>query len=193
MKKFARSVFFMTYHTGNQLIDPYLIFGKVHLQQAMHVADFGAGRTGHIVFPAAKLIGEKGVVYAVDILKDVLESIKKRAQIEGFVNIHEVWADIERSNAVRIPGGTLDTVFMINVLYHFKDYVPTLEEAARLLKEKGRVAVVDWVKPLGNIGPKNNTMVDFSKLIEEARGIGFALQDDFELGPYHRCIIFYQH
>ena len=183
----------MTYHTGNQLIDPYLIFGKVQLQPNMHIADFGVGRTGHIVFPAAKLIGEKGVVYAVDILKDVLESIKKRAQVEGFLNIHEVWADIERGNSVRIPGGTLDMVFMINVLFHFKDCTTTLEEAMRLLKEKGRVVIVDWVKPLSNIGPVNTPMLDFAKLVEEARGLGFALQDDFELGSYHRCVILYQH
>lgn len=182
----------MTYHTGNQLVDPYIIFGKVHLQPQMHVADFGAGRTGHIVFPAAKVIGERGIVYAVDILKDVLESIRKRAQLEGFVNIHEVWADIERSNSVRIPAKTLDMVFMVNVLFHFPDYVPTLGEAMRLLKEKGRIVVVDWVKQLGSIGP-TTSMTDFKKLIEEARSIGFVVQNDFSLGEYHRCVIFYRH
>lgn len=182
----------MTYHTGNQLIDPYIIFGKAQLQPSMHIADFGAGRTGHLVFPAAKIIGEHGVVYAVDILKDVLESIKKRAQIEGFLNIHEVWADIGRENAVRIPTRTLDAVFIINVMFHFSDFNTTLKEAARLLKEKGRIVIVDWTKKLGAIGPKEQ-MVDFTKLTGDARKLGFVVQEDFALGPYHRCVVFYKH
>lgn len=183
----------MTYHTGNQLVDPHILFGKVHMQPSMHVADLGSGRTGHIVFPAAKVIGDKGVVYAVDILKDALESIRKRAQMEGFHNIHEVWADIEQTGSVKIPSSTIDVVFAVNVLFHFSDYTNTLEESLRLLKEKGRIVIVDWTKGLANMGPTEDQRVNFSILIAEARKMGCAVQNDFAVGPYHRAVILYRH
>ena len=53
---------------NNLLVDPGLLFQKAQLQRGMYVADFGADQSGHIVFPAALLLGEKGLVYAVNIL-----------------------------------------------------------------------------------------------------------------------------
>lgn len=178
---------------GHQLIDPQILFSKVELRPQMHVADFGVGRTGHLVFPAAQVVGEAGVVYAVDILKDVLESVRKRAELEHFVNVHTVWADIERSGSVAIPAKTLDVVFLVNVMFHISDYQTTLKEALRLLKDKGRIVVVDWVRKLTNLGPSDDNMVDFSKLSVLARTCGCAVQDDFDMGPYHKALIFFRH
>jgi len=183
----------MTHHAGNQLVDPHLIFDKIPLETSMHIADFGSGRTGHIVFPAAQRVGERGVIYAVDILKEALESIRKRAQMEGFVNIHEVWADIEREHSVSVPTHTIDVVFAVNVMFHVKDYKQTLHEALRLLKEKGRFVVVDWMRKLGPIGPDTDAILDFDTLKKQARELGFVVQNDFTVGPCHRCMIFYQH
>ena len=67
-------------HSGTALIDPYKIFEKISLGHGMRVADLGCGRTGHFIFPTARVVGESGVVYAVDIMKDILESIKSRVR-----------------------------------------------------------------------------------------------------------------
>lgn len=182
----------MSYHSGNQLVDPKQLFEKSELRAGMHIADFGCGRTGHVVFPASLVVGEKGVVYAVDVLKEVLESVKKRAKLENVVNVHTVWADIEKSEGVSIAKKTLDIAFLINVLYHFDYYKPTLDEAARLLKDKSKIVVVDWAAKLGGMGPHENRFVDFEKIKNWARKVGFGIQDDFAAGPYHRCLILYK-
>jgi len=183
----------MTYHSGNQLIDPALLFEKVQLHEGMHVADFGCGKTGHIVFPAAQVVGERGVVYAVDILKDILEMIRKRAASEAMHNVAPVWADLERKKGVLIAEKTVDIIFMINVLFHFKDYRTTLEEAARILKPKARIVVVDWKKKLGMLGPDEKQMVRFGEIEEWARSTNFVIQEDCDIGPYHRCMILFRH
>ena len=123
----------MTYHSGNELVDPHVLFDKAHLQPGMHVADFGCGRTGHIVFPAAVRLTERGAVYAVDVLKDVLEGIRKRAKTDNLLNVHPVWADIERPDMVAIPAKSLDTVFFVNVLVHVADQEGVLSRAFRFL------------------------------------------------------------
>lgn len=183
----------MTYHTGNQLIDPYELFKKAHVQPDMHVADFGVGRTGHIVFPAARIVGEKGLVYAVDIQKDVLNSIEKRANMEGFVNIQTVWADIERAESVLIPRKSLDAIFLVNVLYHFSELNTVLSEAARLMKDKGRVVVADWTRRIANLGPAPDEMLDFGKLKNTATELGFLVQEETQLSTHHRCMVLYRH
>jgi cyclopropane fatty-acyl-phospholipid synthase-like methyltransferase len=47
----------MTYHAGNAVIDPERLLAKSGLRAGMHVADFGTGRTGHMIFPAARIVG----------------------------------------------------------------------------------------------------------------------------------------
>lgn len=181
------------YHSGNQLVDSHLVLEKAQIQPGMHLGDFGCGRTGHIVFPAAAAIGERGVVYAVDIMKDVLESINKRAGLEGFVNIHTVWADIERAGAVAIPEKSLDLAIFVNSLFHAKDIATMLNEAKRLLKDKARLVIVDWKAHGLPFGPRPDQLLDFNQAKAWAIANNFVIQDDFEVGQYHRGIVLYKH
>ena len=121
----------MSYHSGNQLIDPYLLFEKAHLREGMFAADFGCGRTGHIVFPAATIVGERGIIYAVDILKDTLAAIAKRAELENMHNVHTVWSNVEQYGATTIPEQSLDLIFLVNILFHAADPAHMLSEAKR--------------------------------------------------------------
>ncbi|OGH64678.1 MAG: hypothetical protein A2821_04475 [Candidatus Magasanikbacteria bacterium RIFCSPHIGHO2_01_FULL_41_23] len=183
----------MTYTTGTALVDSRDLFERAHVQAGMHVADFGSGRTGHMVFPAAKIVGEHGVVYAVDILKEVLTLIKKRADMEAFVNIHPLWADIERANGVSIPRGSLDVIFMINILHHLMNMAGSLSEAERLLKPKGRIVVMDWTGRLGQLGPTEDKKLNFSAVLEWARAHEFGVQDDFMPNQYLRGLVLFRH
>lgn len=175
------------------VLNPRDLFERVHLSAGMHVADFGAGRTGHLVFPAAKIIGEHGVVYAVDILQDVLNEIKKRAALNSFLQIKPVWADIERVNGVGIPKQSLDMVFTVNVLHNTAMPELVLAEADRLLKNKGRLVVVDWVKSIGAVGPVKNKLLNFEAIINWARAQGYAIQEDFSVSEYFRGLILFKH
>lgn len=183
----------MAYHTGNQLIDPHLLFKKAHMQQGMHVADLGCGKTGHIVFPAAHVLGKDGVVYAVDIVKDVLALINKRAKIENMLHVHTVWSDVERIGGTAIPGHSLDLVFLVNALNQITNKKAAIEEAARLLKDKGRIAIVDWNHRGLPFAPKEESLLNFDELIALTKPFGFTKQEDFQMGKYHRGIILYRH
>lgn len=183
----------MSYHVGTHLIDPHVLLKKAGAIEGMHVADLGCGRTGHIVFPASQIVGDRGVIYAVDVLKDVLENVRKRAAIEAIHNVETVWADLGAQQGLSIPERTLDLGFFINVLYHFDSYEIPLAEAARVLKEKGRIVIVDWMKKLSVLGPTQGRMVDFNKIISWAREHNFAIQEDSAVGPYHRVLVLFHH
>lgn len=177
---------------GNQLIDPHLLFKKIGLQKNMQIADFGCGRTGQIVFPASFIVGDHGLVYAVDIMQDILENTMKRAQMEGLVNLHTVWSDIESIGKTAIPEKSLDIVFFINIMHHLIKREAALDEANRLLKNKARILVVDWVKSSLPIAPRGEKLVDFGKIIEWAKSHNFSIQEQFEAGSYHKGLILYK-
>lgn len=183
----------MVYHSGNQLVDPHLIFEKAHVQEGMHVADLGCGRTGHVVFPMSPVVGEKGLIYAVDILKDVLENITKRARMEGIHNIHTVWSDIEQVGGTSIPEKSIDVVFFVNTLVQTQDRRAALSEGARLTKDKARMVIVDWVTPGLTFSPPQEQFVDFADVQAWARDNNFIVTDMFEAGPYHRGMVLYRH
>jgi len=177
-------------HAGRALVDPFKIFKKIDLKEGVRVADMGCGRTGHFVFPAARIVGQTGVVYAVDILKDVLENINGWVRSQAWNNIQTIWSDIEAANKTPIPPKTLDVCFFMNVLFTVKNKVGALAEAIRLLKDDGKIVVVDWEKKLGALGPSPDMMLNAKKLIEIASQCGLSLVENLPVSDYHYCLIF---
>lgn len=176
----------------SHLLDPQLLFQKSQLQSAMHVADFGCGRTGHIVFPASIIVGEKGIVYAIDILKDILENVRKRADAEALLNIHTVWSDVEKVGKTAIPSNSLDIAFLVNTLSRGANALKALDEASRLLRDKGRIVVVDWYKKVPSLGPKEEDFVNFDEVRSWAAQNGYVTQEEFEAGIYHWGLILFR-
>lgn len=179
--------------THNLLIDPELLFQKAQLQSGMHIADFGTDRGGHILFPAALILGEKGIVYAVDILKPILENIRKRAELESMINIHTIWSDLEKGKTA-IPEKSLDVVFIINTLSFSTEPDRILMEAKRLVRDKARIIVVDWKTKMNDaIGPKDDHFVDFNQIKSWGVKAGFVIQEEFAAGKYHHGIVLFRH
>lgn len=180
-------------HSGNVLLDPWLLLQKSHLQEGMRVADFGCGRTGQIVFAAATILKNGGMVYAVDIMKDSLMTIRNEAAMRQLENVHTVWSDVEKVGHTAIPEHTIDIVFLVNILLHAADRNAMLEEAARLLRDKGRLVVVDWSEEHPLLQLRSHTLVNFDHLFEWADEHDFALQEDFVAGKAHRGLVLYRH
>ncbi len=176
-------------NAGGALIDPNVIFEKIALAPGMRVADLGCGRTGHFVFPASKVVGDTGIVYAVEIVKNILESIRSRCRSEGYNNVQTIWSDIEVAGKTAIPGGSLNVCFLVNVLFLIKNKLVTLTEASRLLQKDGLVVIVDWQKNLGPLGPTPAQRVDPEEVKKLSSAAGLEFQELFPAGEYHFCLI----
>ena len=174
---------------GNELIKVD-IFKKAGLEAGMHVADLGCGNLGYFAIPSAKIVGKNGMVYAVDILKSVLESVTNLAKHEGLENLKTIWSNLEIVGATKIAAESLDAAYLINILFqsHKDDLV--IKEAYRLLKSGGKLIIIDWKRVSTPFGPP---MADRTKP-EEVKGFarmaGFKLVDEFEAGRYHYGIMF---
>ena len=118
-----------------------------------------------------------------------MESIKSRVRSEGYDNVQTVWADVEAVGNIPIPEKSLDVCFFVNVLSKLKKRKEALEEAMRLLKENGLLVIVDWIKPLGTLGPSADMMVKTNDVKEIAQNLNLKLVEQCTGGEYHFCLI----
>jgi ubiquinone/menaquinone biosynthesis C-methylase UbiE len=177
---------------NNQLIDIGDVLARAQLRPGMRIADFGCSRTGHVVFRAAPLVGDRGMVFAVDILREALDAVNKRARLEGLSMVHPIWADVERVGKTAIPDHSLDCVFIINLLTHINEKEAVLTEAARLMKEKARLFVVDWLdSPLLHAFHRTEP-VQFDQITAWCADHGFVLQEMFQPGKHHGGAVYFR-
>jgi ubiquinone/menaquinone biosynthesis C-methylase UbiE len=171
--------------TGKELIDPFKVLEAAGIKSAMKVADFGCGTLGHYVFPASHLVGPDGKVFAVDILKSVLNGIESRSKMESVSNVLPVWGDLERDGGVKIADNSLDIGMLINNLFMSKQKEVMMKECVRMVKPGGIFVIIDW-KPAGvNFGPAPETRVTPEEAKVLAEGAGLKILKDIEPGQYH--------
>jgi len=175
---------------GNTLLDANLILSKSHLTEKMKVADLGCGSSGHFVFPSARLVGKKGIVYAVDILRTTLESINKRARAENLPNIKTIWSNLEIFGATKIENSSLDIAYLINTLHQSHKRAEIIRESIRMIKGGGRLVVVEWKNIAAPFGPATEEKVKKEAVEEAAKKLGLRPDEDFEAGQYHYGQIF---
>jgi len=169
--------------------DPQKNLEQFDLQKGMRVADFGAG-SGFYASTAAKLVGDKGKVFAVDIQKDLLTRLKKEAVAKKILNIEIIWGDLEKEGGAKLKDDSVDRVIISNLLFQIDGKENMAKEAARVLKPKGKILAIDWTDSFNGLGPPDKNV--FGK--EAARTLfenaGFVLERTIDAGTHHYGLIF---
>jgi ubiquinone/menaquinone biosynthesis C-methylase UbiE len=176
--------------TGKELIDPFKVLEAAGVAADMKVADFGCGTLGHYVFAASQQVGPGGHVYAVDILKSVLNGIESMIRIERITNVETVWGDLEREHGVKIADGTLDIGLLVNNLYLSKQQPAMIRECVRTVKSGGTFVLIDWRPGGATFGPDAAVRVSADAAKQLGLGAGLTLVKEFVPGPYHYGFIF---
>ncbi|HYC83535.1 MAG TPA: methyltransferase domain-containing protein [Candidatus Paceibacterota bacterium] len=169
--------------------DPQANLAILQLEPGMHVADFGCG-TGAYALLAADLVGPHGVVYTVDVQKELLEALKAEAVRRGIKNVEVVWGDIERTHGTKLADGLVDAVIFSNVLFQTSAKYQAVSEARRILKPGGKVLVIDWSDSFGGLGPHPDHVSkeeDVEAVFVEA---GFSKRKRFDAGDHHFGFLF---
>lgn len=112
------------------------------------VVDFGCG-SGTYAFPAARIVGSQGKVYAVDINSGSLRKLAHQAAREGLVNV----VTVPTRREVRLPlsDGCCDVFLLFDVLQEIEDWDALLGEACRLLREGGTLSVFPMHVPTARV------------------------------------------
>jgi ubiquinone/menaquinone biosynthesis C-methylase UbiE len=159
------------------------------VEPGMSVADFGSG-SGAYALLIAEALANSGVVYAIDVQRDLLRRTHNEAKRRGLNNVAVIWADLERQGASKIADQTLDLVLISNLLFQIKDKASVFSEAWRVLKPSGHLIVIDWNGSYGGMGPQKEDVVDKDSALAFARATGLELQREFSAGAHHYGLVF---
>jgi len=155
----------------------------------MSVADFGSG-SGHYVLAIAEALEGSGHVYAIDVQRDLLRRIHNEAMKRGIKNVQILWGDLERPGGSKIADHHLDRVLISNLLFQVEDKSAVLQEAARVLRPHGRLAIIDWSESYGGMGPVKKDVVTKDAAQKLAVAHGFELDREFPAGAHHYGLLF---
>ena len=157
------------------------VVAALGLEHGMAVADIGAG-TGYFTFRMAPLVGADGIVYAVDLQEEMLNTIRDRAQESEVENINFV-----KSGQVdtTLPDDSVDLVFLSSMTHEYDDINQGIAECARIARPDGRIAVVDWAYRETPVGPPLDHRLDPDKLLAAVGKAGFQPSDPITLLEHH--------
>jgi ubiquinone/menaquinone biosynthesis C-methylase UbiE len=124
-------------------------------------------------------------VYAFDIERSMIETAQRNIAQSGIRNVQFHLRDI-LEEGTGLPSGSVSMVLLFNIL-HFDGRRLVLEEASRLLKPNGEVAILHWRKDIDTPrGPSIHLRPDRQMILDSIRGLDLSLNGDGRiLEPYH--------
>ena len=164
--------------------NPAQIVANVEIAPGSRVAEIGCG-TGWFTYEIEKVVRPRGMVYALDTQKAMLQILETKRQ-----NYERILTLPCSENEFDLDSGEVDVVFHANVLHECSEPVKHLEEANRVLKNGGRLIVIEWKmdadESLPGPSPESRLTAErTSNIMEKA---GFSISSMREVGPYHYAV-----
>jgi ubiquinone/menaquinone biosynthesis C-methylase UbiE len=158
----------------------------LELRSGFTVADVGAG-TGYFSLPIAALVGEHGKVYAIDVQSEMLSLLQEKL---GGAGIKNVECRSGSASATGLLDGSCDFLLMAYIWHELDDIADVLAEANRILKHKGRIAVLDWRPDVQQPpGPPLEHRIQQEEVTGNLIHAGFKVNSISEIRPFAYLIL----
>jgi ubiquinone/menaquinone biosynthesis C-methylase UbiE len=165
-------------------LNPVRAVRMAGIHEGMHVADFGSG-SGFFARAAARAVGDAGVVWAVDVNRELLSRIKSVASGEGIHNIEVLHGDAGVTGGTSLPDEQFDFVIAANLLFSVEEKAECVAEMRRVLKKSGRALVIDWSSSHGGLGPHPDHVFTAEQAKKLFESHGFSVLGAVPAGGYH--------
>ncbi|MBW8815498.1 MAG: methyltransferase domain-containing protein [Caulobacterales bacterium] len=118
------------------------------IRPGMAVADIGAG-SGYHTLKLSPAVGDKGVVYAEDIVESYISGLRREAVARGLANVRIV---VGKPDDPKLPKGAIDRAVLVHMYHEIENPYALLWNLAPSLKPGGRVGVIDLDRPTPSHG-----------------------------------------
>ena len=166
--------------------DPVKNARTLGLHENAIVADLGAG-TGFYSVALGHLV-PRGKVYAIDIARDFLATIKNKAHDAKLKNVEIIWGNVEEPGGTKLRDNLADAIIASNILLQIEHKHRFIDEIKRILKPGGKALLVDWHLEHSSILQFKNavTKKKARAMFEEG---GFKHDRDIDAGGHHYGMI----
>lgn len=147
--------------------DTDLIFKELEIKQGDNLLDLGCG-SGDYAIRASKIVGESGIIYALDKWEELEPIIKEKIDAENIKNVITIISDINQT--LPIKDNSIDICLIVFVLHGIdktKQFPILIKELHRVIKTNGRMAIIELKKDLAS----DTHPVDILWTPEEIEGI----------------------
>jgi len=175
--------------SSEAILDAKRVLSSLQLSEGDVFMDAGCG-DGFISREASKIVGVEGKVWAEDRYSQSLDILREKVAEEQIENLEVVEADLTR----KLPLGdeTVDLCLMANVLHGFlynEELDQVIPELLRIMKNRGRLAIVEFKKIEGTPGPPLSSRITAEEVNSALESRGFQSQEEMEVGPYHYAVV----
>jgi ubiquinone/menaquinone biosynthesis C-methylase UbiE len=175
--------------TSFDLIDTNRFFNELDLQKGISFLDVASG-IGVYSLAVSDIIGPQGSVFAVDLWAEGIEMLKADAREKRIDNITAFVSDVGRK--IPVQDRSIDVCLIATALHDFvEDRIDqgVLTEIARVVKQTGILAVVEFKKIDGPPGPPIHIRLSPEEVTDRLEPFGFKKERSFDVGPYNYLIL----
>ncbi len=147
-------------------VAPEKLLREAGLEKGDAFADIGCG-PGFFSIPAAGIVGEEGVVYAVDSEEKMLERLRLRCPPANVIVLKSA------ESAIPLKDSSVDFAFLGYMLHETEDRAIFLKDVKRILKDGAKVLVLDWKKKREENGPPFEERITEEEVIGVMKAAGF--------------------
>ena len=165
--------------------NPEALLADIGLKAGLTFMDIGCGG-GFFALPAARIVGESGKVYGIDINAESISQLRALADREGLNNLE---LTVGRAEDVVLCESCADIIFFGIVLHDFEDAAKVLQNAKKMLNPARRLVNLDWKKTTMPLGPPLPIRFSEEKSAQLIEAAGFEVVSINDAGPYHYIIV----
>ena len=173
-----------------ELIDSDKLMSTLPIKPGSVVIDLACGKGIYSMF-LSEIVGETGLIYAVDLWKEGLLLLEEQIEKKGITNIKTLLTDA--SKQIDIDGYSSDICLMATVLHDFEEAGQAdivLKEIKILLKPGGCLAVIEFKKIEGPPGPPVHIRLSEDEVEKMVTRHGFVKKETVDIGEYNYLMTF---
>jgi ubiquinone/menaquinone biosynthesis C-methylase UbiE len=96
---------------------------------------------------------------------------------------------LSEENKIPIESKQVDYCLLSSVVHELENKVLFLRELKRILKDKGRIGVIDWKKVPSPLGPPLKERISVLTMKHIVSENGFKIEKTINLGKYNYAIV----
>ncbi|MEQ8791613.1 MAG: class I SAM-dependent methyltransferase [Pirellulaceae bacterium] len=163
-----------------------LMLANLKIKRGMTVCDMGCGN-GFYTLQLAKMVGEDGWVYGVDIQHQMLELLNERADKAKIRNITPVLGTLIDP---RLPKGKIDLILLVDVYHEFSHPEHMLRAMRNSLSPEGRIVLLEYRGEDPKVPIKPLHKMTKEQIMKEYPANGLKLVGEFDKLPWQHMLFF---